>query len=122
MMSSRRDRGRPARPRGRHHRRRADARDRRVEGRARAREGQPGEDRQRAEGQEGREGSRIMSSLRWQLGGAAALVLFFAYLSLANLVPKETRMASPLLPDQGLRLGLDLQGGIHWVLGVKLAE
>jgi preprotein translocase subunit SecD len=63
-----------------------------------------------------------MTPLRWRLAGAAALVLFFAYLALANLVPKETRMASPLLPDQGLRLGLDLQGGIHWVLGVKLVE
>ena len=49
-------------------------------------------------------------------------MLFFAYLTLANLVPRETRMASPLLPDQGLRLGLDLQGGIHWVLGVKLGR
>jgi preprotein translocase subunit SecD len=63
-----------------------------------------------------------MTQLRWRAGAVAALVVFFAYLSLANLVPKETRVASPFLPDQGLRLGLDLQGGIHWVLGVKLAE
>jgi preprotein translocase subunit SecD len=63
-----------------------------------------------------------MTSLRWRLAGATALVLLFAYFALANLVPKERRLENPLLPDVGLRLGLDLQGGIHWVLGVKLAE
>ncbi|HEX5064761.1 MAG TPA: protein translocase subunit SecD [Myxococcota bacterium] len=63
-----------------------------------------------------------MKAFRWQLFGALALVLYFAFLSFANLIPKETRVDSPFLPDEGLRLGLDLQGGIHWVLGVKLAE
>ena len=61
-----------------------------------------------------------MSGLRYRIGAVAALVALFAFLSLANFVPEETRVASPLLPDAGLRLGLDLQGGIHWVLGVKL--
>jgi preprotein translocase subunit SecD len=55
-----------------------------------------------------------------RLGLALSLVLFFAFLAGANFVPQETRLQSPLLPDDGLRLGLDLQGGIHWVLGVKL--
>ncbi len=63
-----------------------------------------------------------MTALRWRLAGSAALVLWFAYLSFANLVPKETRVGSPFLPDGGLRLGLDLQGGIHWVLGVKVEQ
>jgi preprotein translocase subunit SecD len=63
-----------------------------------------------------------MRNLRWRLAGSAALVLWLAYLTFANLVPKETRVESPLLPDGGLRLGLDLQGGIHWVLGVKLEQ
>jgi preprotein translocase subunit SecD len=58
--------------------------------------------------------------LRFRIGAVAALVALFAYLSLANFVSEEARVASPLLPDGGLRLGLDLQGGIHWVLGVKL--
>ena len=61
-------------------------------------------------------------SLRWQIIWALATVAFFAFLTFANLVPEATRVASPLLPDKGLRLGLDLQGGIHWVLGVKLEE
>jgi preprotein translocase subunit SecD len=61
-----------------------------------------------------------VSGLRYRVGAVAALVALFAFLSLANFVPEEVRVASPLLPDKGLRLGLDLQGGIHWVLGVKL--
>ena len=61
-----------------------------------------------------------MSRLRVRLASIAALVLLFSYLAIANFVPEATRLANPLVPDQGMRLGLDLQGGIHWVLGVKL--
>jgi preprotein translocase subunit SecD len=61
-----------------------------------------------------------MSGFRLRVGAAAALVLIFGFLTVANFLPEETRIANPLLPDRGLRLGLDLQGGIHWVLGVKL--
>ncbi len=49
-----------------------------------------------------------------------ALVVLLGFLAGANFLPRETRLASPLLPDTGMRLGLDLQGGIHWVLGVQL--
>ena len=63
-----------------------------------------------------------MSQFGLRLAGALFTVLFFAFLTLANLAPEATRVANPLLPDKGLRLGLDLQGGIHWVLGVKLEE
>ena len=61
-----------------------------------------------------------MSSLRLRLASILAVVLLFGFLAVANFVSEETRRASPLLPDTGLRLGLDLQGGIHWVLGVQL--
>ncbi len=61
-----------------------------------------------------------MSGLRLRIGSVAALVLVFTYITVANFVPKEDRLASPLWPDDGLRLGLDLQGGIHWVVGVDL--
>jgi preprotein translocase subunit SecD len=37
-----------------------------------------------------------------------------------NFVPASVRVASPWMPDTGIRLGLDLQGGIHWVLGPDL--
>jgi preprotein translocase subunit SecD len=63
-----------------------------------------------------------MSQFAWRAAGALLTVIYFAFLTLANLAPEATRVASPLLPDKGLRLGLDLQGGIHWVLGVKLEE
>jgi len=61
-----------------------------------------------------------VSGLRYRVAAVSALVALFAFLTLANFVPEQERVASPLLPDKGLRLGLDLQGGIHWVLGVKL--
>ncbi len=59
---------------------------------------------------------------RWRVGSVLALVLFFGYLTAANFVPKDVRVQSPLLPDNGLRWGLDLRGGIHWVVGVTLEE
>jgi len=61
-----------------------------------------------------------MSRLSWRSWAALALVALCTFLSVSNFVSEETRRESPLLPDEGLRLGLDLQGGIHWVLGVKL--
>jgi preprotein translocase subunit SecD len=63
-----------------------------------------------------------MTGFRWRVSLVAALVLLFTHYAAANLFSKETRAASPLLPDSGMRLGLDLQGGIHWVLGVKLEQ
>lgn len=59
-------------------------------------------------------------SLRWRLGTVTALLLLFGWLTAANFVPKAERLESDWLPDDGLRLGLDLQGGIHWVVGVDL--
>ncbi len=59
-------------------------------------------------------------SLRWRMGFTFGVVLICAFFTFANFVPQEQRVESALLPDGGLRLGLDLQGGIHWVLGVKL--
>jgi len=61
-----------------------------------------------------------VSGLRWRLGSVAALVLLFTYLTIANFIPKQERADSPFWPTGGLRLGLDLQGGIHWVVGVDL--
>ncbi len=58
--------------------------------------------------------------LRARIGAIAALVLLLGFYAIANFVPEKARLESPLLPDGGLRLGLDLQGGIHWVLGVQL--
>ncbi|MDJ0851230.1 MAG: protein translocase subunit SecD [Myxococcota bacterium] len=61
-----------------------------------------------------------MSQLRLRIASVAALLLVLGWLAVANFVPEDTRAESPLFPEQGMRLGLDLQGGIHWVLGVRL--
>ena len=59
-------------------------------------------------------------SFRWRLILVTACVLLFGYYAVANFASGETRLESPLVPDNDLRLGLDLRGGIHWVIGVKL--
>ena len=56
---------------------------------------------------------------------AISVLLLLVLLSLmagANFIPKEDRVASNFWPDNGLRLGLDLRGGIHWVVGVEIEE
>ena len=62
------------------------------------------------------------TGLRWRVGSIAALILLGTYLTIANFVPKEQRVQSGFWPDDGLRLGLDLRGGIHWVVGVKIDD
>ena len=61
-------------------------------------------------------------SLRLRLLSVGALLVLFTYLTVANFIPKEVRLANPLLPNGGVILGLDLQGGIHWVVGVDLPD
>jgi preprotein translocase subunit SecD len=63
-----------------------------------------------------------VNRLRLRAATVGAVVLLLGILTLANFVPAEVRQASPFLPNAGLRLGLDLQGGIHWILGVQLDE
>ena len=59
-------------------------------------------------------------NLRWRSIWVAATVALFGYYAAANFASEESRIESPLIPDSSLRLGLDLRGGIHWVIGVKL--
>ena len=61
-------------------------------------------------------------STRLRALGITALLLLFSFITAANFVPKAERVESGIWPDDGLRLGLDLRGGIHWVLGVELEE
>jgi preprotein translocase subunit SecD len=61
-----------------------------------------------------------VSRLRLRAATVAALLLILGWLAAMNFVPAAKRIESPLLPDVAMRLGLDLQGGIHWVLGAKL--
>jgi preprotein translocase subunit SecD len=59
-------------------------------------------------------------SLRWRATLVGALCLVMLWIALANFVDPKRRAESALLPDAGMRLGLDLRGGIHWVLGPRL--
>jgi outer membrane protein OmpA-like peptidoglycan-associated protein len=59
-------------------------------------------------------------SLRWRVISVGLLLAVFTFLTAANFVPKEQRIESEWLPDDLLRMGLDLRGGIHWVVGVDL--
>jgi preprotein translocase subunit SecD len=61
-------------------------------------------------------------SLRGRLLLNAVIVALVAFFAVNTFVPEATRVASALLPDKGMRLGLDLRGGIHWVIGVKLEQ
>jgi len=64
----------------------------------------------------------VDGSTRFRAIGIAVLLVVFTFIAGANFVPKAERVESDLFPDDGLRLGLDLRGGIHWVLGVELDE
>jgi preprotein translocase subunit SecD len=62
----------------------------------------------------------VITGQRGRLVSVAATILLLGYYAAANFFSEAQRLASPLIPDVGIRLGLDLQGGIHWVLGVEL--
>ncbi len=60
--------------------------------------------------------------IRFRAISVALLLAVFTWLTVGNFVPKEERVESGFWRNDGLRLGLDLQGGIHWVVGVKIEE
>ncbi len=70
-------------------------------------------------GGQGQRRGRVSGS-RWRVAGVVASLLLFGWYTLANFIPASVRKESLWLPDKGIRLGLDLQGGIHWVLGPDL--
>lgn len=64
----------------------------------------------------------MSGSISWKALSVGALLVLFSFLTAANFVPKDQRVESDFWPDEGLRLGLDLRGGIHWVVGVELDD
>ena len=64
----------------------------------------------------------MTGSINGKLISVVALIVLFGFLAASNFIPKEERVESSLWPDDGLRLGLDLRGGIHWVVGVELTD
>jgi preprotein translocase subunit SecD len=64
----------------------------------------------------------VSGSIGWKALSIGALLVLFGFVTAANFVPKDQRVESNFWPDNGLRLGLDLRGGIHWVVGVELDD
>lgn len=62
-----------------------------------------------------------MNRLRWRTIGVVLSILVFGFYAAINFVPASVRKASEWMPDGAMRLGLDLQGGIHWVLSPDLS-
>ena len=60
-------------------------------------------------------------SLRWKVILNGVLVLLLAWSALPSLVSEKARTDSALIPNRAMILGLDLQGGIHWLLRVDPA-
>ena len=56
-------------------------------------------------------------NLRGRIIGVSLTVLLFGYYALANFASEEARLDSALIPDESLRLGLDLRGGLLRVVG-----
>jgi preprotein translocase subunit SecD len=59
-------------------------------------------------------------STRWRLSIVVGLTLWLGWLAAANFVSSSRRSETPWLPDQVMRLGLDLRGGIHMVISPDL--
>ncbi len=59
-------------------------------------------------------------NLRGRVIGVSLTILLFGYYALANFASEQARQDNALIPKESLRLGLDLKGGFHWVIGVKL--
>jgi len=57
-------------------------------------------------------------SLRWRGIWVGLLAVSMLYLALPSFFSDEERLASGWIRDEGLNLGLDLQGGIHWLLRI----
>ncbi len=57
-------------------------------------------------------------TLRWRGIWVGLLAVSMAYFALPSFFSDEERLESGWIRDEGLNLGLDLQGGIHWLLRI----
>jgi preprotein translocase subunit SecD len=60
-------------------------------------------------------------SLRARIAGVAVLVAWLGWYAVGSFFSEEVRTQSWWLPESALRLGLDLRGGVHIVIGPDLA-
>jgi protein-export membrane protein SecD len=61
-------------------------------------------------------------SLRGRVLWVSGVSLLMVFMAVPSLVPERIRLESSLIPDSGVSLGLDLQGGIHWLLAVDRGQ
>ncbi|MFQ5514243.1 MAG: protein translocase subunit SecD [Myxococcota bacterium] len=57
-------------------------------------------------------------SLRGRAIWVGLVTLLMTWFAVPSFFSEEERLANPFLPNQGINLGLDLQGGIHWLLRI----
>jgi preprotein translocase subunit SecD len=60
-------------------------------------------------------------SLRARALWIAGVLLMMAWLAYPSFFSEQERLESGFIPDFGMNLGLDLQGGIHWLLKIDTA-
>jgi len=61
-------------------------------------------------------------TLRGRVIAVGLVALLTLMITVPSLLPKSVRESSILLPDRGLNLGLDLQGGIYLLLGIDIPK
>ncbi len=59
-------------------------------------------------------------SVRSRVLSVLVLVGLLIWAGVGNFFDRDAREANPLIPDNAIRLGLDLQGGAHIVIGIDL--
>jgi preprotein translocase subunit SecD len=57
-------------------------------------------------------------TLRWRGIWIGVLVFLMGYFAVPSFFSEQERLASDWILDEGVNLGLDLQGGIHWLLRI----
>ena len=58
-------------------------------------------------------------TLRARSIAVAILTLLMSWLAFPTFFSEEARQESGWIPDVGVNLGLDLRGGIHWLLRIN---
>jgi preprotein translocase subunit SecD len=59
-------------------------------------------------------------SLRGRVISVGLVVVFMAFLAVPSFYSPEERRESPWIADNGINLGLDLKGGVHWLLQIDV--
>ena len=61
----------------------------------------------------------MLRSLKWRLALYGAITLFAIILLMPTMTSQLPQWWTKIFPSEKIRLGLDLQGGMHLILGVE---